>query len=143
MRAEERSALLDEVLPPAHEACAELTGPAEIERRSGVDPAVFAGRTDMVGGYMARAELEKVLAAPPQWLAQACAAAVAAEAAAHAPGPRRRGACGAVGPRQSARLGRAVNSWGTVSACAPQGRSGAGGTETVSDATAGESPTAP
>jgi hypothetical protein len=84
MRAEERSALLDEVLPLAHKACAELTGPAEIERRSGVDPAVFAGRTDMVGGCMARAELEKVLAAPPQWLAQARAAAVAAEAEAAA-----------------------------------------------------------
>ncbi|WP_405878716.1 hypothetical protein OG762_08800 [Streptomyces sp. NBC_01136] len=80
MRAEERSALLDEVLPLAHRACAELTGPAEIERRSGVDPAVFAGRTDMIGGYMARAELEKVLAALPQWPAQARAAAVAAEA---------------------------------------------------------------
>lgn len=80
LRADERSALLDDVLPQAREACAELVGPAEIERQTGVDPSVFAGRTDMVGGCMTRDELEELLAAPPQWLAQARAAAAAQRA---------------------------------------------------------------
>ncbi|MER5179111.1 hypothetical protein ABT009_12200 [Streptomyces sp. NPDC002896] len=81
LRLEERSALLDGVLPQAREACAELAWPPQIERRSGVDGVVFVGRIDMVGGCMARAELEELLAAPPAWLAQARAAAAAAEAA--------------------------------------------------------------
>ncbi|MFF4571634.1 hypothetical protein [Streptomyces sp. NPDC001410] len=81
---EERSALLDEVLPRAREAYGELAWPAEVERRAGVKGSVFAGRIDMVGGCMPRAKLEELLAAPPVWLAEARAAAAAEEAAAAA-----------------------------------------------------------
>ncbi|MBP0459929.1 hypothetical protein [Streptomyces montanisoli] len=80
LRPGQRSEMLDEVLPQARVAANALARPAQIEQRSGIRPAVFEGRVDMIAGCMARAELEEVLAAPPMWLTEARAAAAAAEA---------------------------------------------------------------